>query len=210
MKSKHLIIPVLCISGVIGLFLVLSRVYISSEGDKKYSTLFDDMQGKHITVAKKNGIKDAPLLNPISLNPKEQFLVRIRSSRHLKVGHLTHSQPYLTKEAADELNLIANDFQAQVRQRHLPFCRILVTSLLRTTEDVKRLQEINKNATKDSPHMYGTTFDIAWAFFQCPKPNANGDEYFQILAEVLREHRDAQKIYVRYETRERCFHITVR
>ena len=211
MKTKTLVIVLaLCAVGVIGLFIYLSHSYISCDGDKKYSTVFDDMQGKHITVAKKKAFTGAPLLDATTLKPQVQGLLRIKSNRFLKVGHLTHSLPYLTEESAYELNQIAKDFQAKVRQRHLPYCRILVTSLLRTTEDVKHLQEINKNATKDSPHMYGTTFDIAWAYYQCPKRSANGDEYFKILADVLKEHRDAQKIYVRYETRERCFHITVR
>jgi len=199
-----------CVSSILGVFLFLSHVYVSSEGNKKYSAVFNDLQYKHLPMAKKNAFGSAPLQNRNSFSHQCQELRRIRSNRNYKVAHLTHSLPYLTPHTEEELRSISKDFQVRNKQNGLPYCRILVTSLLRTAEDIERLREVNANSTLDSPHLYGTTFDIAWSFYQCPKRDTDGNQYLSSLAEVLKEHRDAGKIYVRYETKERCFHITVR
>jgi len=199
-----------CVLSILGVFLFLSHVYVSSEGDKKYSAVFNDLQSKHLPVAKKNAFGSAPLQNRNSFSPQGQELRRIRSNRNYKVAHLTHSLPYLTPHTEEELRSIAKDFQIHNKQNKLPYSRILVTSLLRTTEDINRLRKVNANSTIDSPHLYGTTFDIAWSFYQCPRRDTDGNQYLSSLAEVLKEHRNAGKIYVRYETKERCFHITVR
>ena len=199
-----------CVLSILGVFLFLSHVYVSSEGNKKYSAVFNDLQSKHLPVAKKNAFGSAPLQNRNSFSPQGQELRRIRSNRNYKVAHLTHSLPYLTPHTEEELRSIAKDFQIHNKQNKLPYSRILVTSLLRTTEDINRLRKVNANSTIDSPHLYGTTFDIAWSFYQCPSRDTDGNQYLSSLAEVLKEHRNAGKIYVRYETKERCFHITVR
>ena len=191
-------------------FLYLSHIYVPSEGDKHLSVVFNDMQSRHLTVAKKNAFSSAPLQSRDSFSSKGQELRRIRSNRNYKVAHLTHSLPYLTPHTEEELRSIAKDFQVRNKQNGLPYSRILVTSLLRTAEDINRLRKVNANSTLDSPHLYGTTFDIAWSFYQSPKRNSDGNQYLISLADVLKEHRDAGKIYVRYETKERCFHITVR
>jgi len=208
-KWLFIAVSLLCIS-LIAFFVYSSHVYVSSDGDKTYSVVFNDPQAKHLGAAKKKGLTCAPLASATDLNPVELGLTRIHSNRYLKIGHLSHSAPYLTKVAADELNQIAKDFQTQVQERKLPYCRILVTSVLRTAEDVEQLKKVNTNATTMSAHMYGTTFDIAWSYYQSRKRNASGDDYFKVLASVLTEHRDAKKVYVRYETQQRCFHITVR
>ena len=200
----------ICVLCILGIFLFLSRVYVSSEGNNKYTAVYNDLQSKHLPVAKKNAFSSAPLQSRDSFSSKDPELKRIRSNRNYKVAHLTHSLPYLTPHTEEELRSISKDFQVRNKQNGLPYSRILVTSLLRTAEDIERLREVNANSTLDSSHLYGTTFDIAWSFYQCPKRDTDGNQYLSSLAEVLKEHRDAGKIYVRYETKERCFHITVR
>ena len=41
-----------------------------------------------------------------------------------------------------------------------------MTSVLRTQDDVKRLRRRNGNASANSAHFYGTTFDVSWKRFQ--------------------------------------------
>ena len=71
----------------------------------------------------------------------------------------------------------------------------------------------NPNASDNSAHCYGTTFDISYTRYFREKET---DEFMQpfeltkVLGEVLRDHRNAGKILVKYEKKEHCFHITVR
>ena len=81
--------------------------------------------------------------------------------------------------------------------------------MLRTEEDVQGLREENQNAVEDSAHQYGTTFDISWAHFQSYNKKVDGQEYLSILSDVLRKHRKEGRVFVRYEVRQECFHITV-
>ena len=44
--------------------------------------------------------------------------------------------------------------------------RIIVTSILRTEEDVERLMNHNSVAVKNSAHRHATTFDISYRHFE--------------------------------------------
>ena len=94
----------------------------------------------------------------------------------------------------------------------------MVTSVLRTTDDVSSLQRGNKNATTNSCHCYGTTVDIAYNRFL---PLGNGydpnisllrwnEPMKRILSEVLFDLRNNSKCYVKYERKQGCFHLTCR
>lgn len=43
--------------------------------------------------------------------------------------------------------------------------QIIVTSVLRTADDVKRLRRRNGNASANSAHAFGTTFDVSYRRF---------------------------------------------
>ena len=92
--------------------------------------------------------------------------------------------------------------------------RIIVTSLLRTEEDIELLRESgNVNASKNSAHCYATTFDITYARYDKSislGKSADTDTLTEILADVLKELKAQNKCYVKYEIRQRCFHITSR
>lgn len=92
-----------------------------------------------------------------------------------------------------------------------------MTSVLRTKDDVKRLRRRNINASKNSAHFYGTTFDISWKRFQKvededgrPLQDVSPDTLKLVLSEVLRDLKAADKCYVKYELKQGCFHITSR
>lgn len=67
------------------------------------------------------------------------------------------------------------------------------------------------NASANSAHLFGTTFDIAYARFKKSAfRETETDKLKSVLAEVLRDLRNEKRCYVRYEYKQGCFHITVR
>ncbi|MBP5479429.1 MAG: hypothetical protein J6Y15_08730, partial [Bacteroidaceae bacterium] len=97
---------------------------------------------------------------------------------------------------------------------HLP----VITSVLRTTDDVRKLQKGNGNATTNSCHCYGTTVDISYNRFMpitgkhtSSMPLTRMDyDMKQVLSEVLYDLREQEKCYVKYELKQGCYHLTVR
>ena len=99
----------------------------------------------------------------------------------------------------------------------MPLQRFIVTSVLRTKADVARLRQYNGNATENSCHLYGTTFDITYTRYNAlkvpgePRRRAVRDDTLKyILSEVLNDIRQQGRCYVKYEKKQKCFHITVR
>ena len=93
--------------------------------------------------------------------------------------------------------------------------KIIVTSVLRTKDDVKRLRKTNSNASLNSAHFYGTTFDISYNRFDRILPDGKSEEERDeklklVLSEVLRDLKKAGLCYIKYELRQGCFHITAR
>lgn len=90
---------------------------------------------------------------------------------------------------------------------------MIVTSVLRTRDDVRRLRKVNGNASANSAHQYATTFDITYARFErlsLKGEAANNMRLANILGNVLEQMRKENRCYVKYERRQRCFHITSR
>ena len=183
--------------------------------DEKFLTLFNDRNNKHLGSAKKLGIKQ-PLKTRSEAEGVKGSLTAINSNRHYKVDRLTHSMPYLTQGAAGLLDTIGKNFQDSLKSKGLPPASIIVTSVLRTQEDIKRLQESgNPNATSNSAHCYATTFDITHARFDrtrdlLPGKSVQTETFKRVLGEVLHDLKKQKKCYVKYEVRQKCFHITTR
>jgi hypothetical protein len=121
--------------------------------------------------------------------------------------------PYLPPGAASLLSLIGLRFQQELAKSGYRKHRIVVTSLLRTEADVQRLQRTNSNATRNSCHMYATTFDLSYVRFNridTSGSSVDNNTMANILGRVLNELRDSGLCYVKYETQQRCYHITSR
>ena len=88
--------------------------------------------------------------------------------------------------------------------------QLIVTSVLRTMEDVARLRRRNGNATEQSCHLYGTTFDICYNRYQPIERPVRNDTLKWVLSEVLRDMRQQERCYIKYEVKQGCFHMTVR
>ena len=182
-----------------------------------YAALFNDQNGVQLKSAAQFGIKQ-PLKNRNEADDVKDGLVRIRSNSHYKIAKLTHSIPYLTDGAAELLDMIGKNFLDSLESKGLNPNKIIVTSVLRTQEDIKKLQKSgNPNSVSNSAHCYATTFDIAYAYYDknwfknfrfCESVEA--ETFQKVLGEVLRDLRKQKKCYVKYEVKQRCFHITTR
>lgn len=212
MKTRKLtpivLVAFIALLAVAGVIVFRSHSYVTAKGIPVYTAEFADMQAKHIKAAKKLGFQSAPLKGKNDVR-RATGLVKVGSCRYFKVAEMKYGSPYLTQTANDRLHQISKEFCEECRANGLPIARLVVTSMLRTDDDVRELQKHNQNAVEDSPHRYGTTFDISWSHYQCSRRNADGNEYLQILAEILRRQRKDGTIFVRYEKAQRCFHITV-
>ena len=172
---------------------------------------FNDLNDAHLSAAKKIGIAahnvdnilEDEIINKLEpLNDEEAYIV----------DELTHSAPYLVPRAAELLSEIGRSFQDSLVAHHLPPYKIIVTSVLRTGKDVKKLGRRNVNASKNSAHCYATTFDITYKRFHAL---SDEDEVAQIklklvLGEVLRDLKKQGRCYVKHEVKQACFHITAR
>lgn len=178
---------------------------------------FNDMNDTHLAAAKQIGIK--PLASRAGIHKASRKLYLICSNMGFigpepyVVDRLTHSTPFLVKEAADLLYEIGVNFQDSLKNKHLPAYSIVITSVLRTDADVKSLSKRNINASKRSVHCYGTTFDISYKrFVKLDKnaPDARDIDLIAVLSEVLRDLKKQGRCYVKHEVKQACFHTTAR
>ena len=139
-------------------------------------------------------------------------IVKVTTCADYFLDTLIFSRPYLVPEAAATLREIGHRFRDTIAARGGGDYRIKVTSVLRTPQTVRRLRRRNRNAIDSSVHQLGTTFDISYASFvaSSPAPARSVDDLKGILAEVLKAMREENKIWVKYEVGQPCFHITAR
>lgn len=177
-----------------------------------YKSAFNDINETHLEAARSVGLKECPE-SRADIEKSPEGLVLIESNKWFKVDSLTHSVPYLTAASAGVLTGISKAFRDSLSSHDFPQYRVIVTSVLRTKADVKKLRRNNVNATEDSAHCYGTTFDLSYVHYD--KVQEGGDymqpyDLTKLLSEVLRDFKDAGDIYVKYEVKQHCFHITSR
>lgn len=178
-----------------------------------YKDKFRDLQSKQEQAARAIGLSTPPQNRQQAAKMRSQ-LTKIKTNDYYIVDSLTHSIPYLVPVAAAELESIGREFADILQRNGLPHYRFYVTSVLRTKEDIKHLQKSgNVNATTNSCHNYGTTFDLAYFRFNKvtrTREYMHQDNLKLVLGQVLLNHQRAGKIYVKYEYKQACFHITVR
>lgn len=172
---------------------------------------FNDSNAVQLVAAKHLGI--APIQCDSDILHVRRPLVQVRSCREYYVDDLTHSFAFLVPEAAQLLSDIGRAFNDSLAARGGGFYRIKVTSLLRTPATVKKLKKVNRNATGESTHSYGTTFDISYGKFvidSLAEPYRTFEDLKNLLGEVLYDMRAQGRCYVKFEFRQSCFHITAR
>ena len=178
-----------------------------------YAAKFNDKNANHLDAASKVGLKAIPA-NREAVESMRGKMVPIKTSKNYIVDPLTHSVPYLCSGAARELDAIGDAWADILERNGLPHYKFILTSLLRTQDDVSKLQRSgNVNASENSAHCYGTTFDITYTRFEkAEKSNkyAVEDNLKLALGQVLLNEQRAGHIYVKYEFKQACFHITSR
>ncbi len=172
--------------------------------------LFNDSNHVHMEAARALGID--PIHTPADVWHLSRPLVPVRSCREYYVDNLRHSYPYLVPEAARLLADIGHAFNDSLQARGGGAYRLKVTSLLRTPATVGRLRRVNRNASDQSTHVYGTTFDISYSRFICDNDSLprTFEDLKNLLGEVLLDLKRQGRCYVKMERRQACFHITTR
>lgn len=174
----------------------------------KVERTFNDLQSKQIVAAKRLGVTPLNGRKDVAkyLDKSGVKLTKISSNSLYYVRNLAHSVPYLIPEAETLLSDLAREFQRISGSKS----RFEVTSVLRTKEDVKKLQGVNANATTNSCHCYATTFDISYVHFRTDKfdPKSNA-ELREALSQAVSNLRKQGRCYVKFEQKQKCYHITV-
>lgn len=180
-----------------------------------YKRSFPDLNEKHLAVAKTIGI--GSLKDRDEAESMKEKLAHITDNEFYAVDSLTHSIPYLVPRASALLDTIGSNFLDSLTAKGLNPNKVIVTSVLRTQNDVKRLRRRNGNASANSAHCFGATFDVSWKRFKKvedkdgrPLQDVGSDTLKLVLSEVLRDLRQAEKCYIKYELKQGCFHITAR
>lgn len=180
-----------------------------------YKRSFPDLNEKHLAVAKTIGI--GSLKDRDEAEDMKEKLTHIIDNELYAVDSLTHSIPYLVPRASALLDTIGSNFLDSLTAKGLNPNKVIVTSVLRTQNDVKRLRRRNGNASANSAHCFGATFDVSWKRFKKvedkdgrPLQDVGSDTLKLVLSEVLRDLRQADKCYIKYELKQGCFHITAR
>ena len=178
-----------------------------------YKHKFNDLQSKQIQAAQAIGLPRPPR-DREDAAAMRKHLTLIATNDNYVVEELTHSVPYLVPAAKRELDAIGAEWADILQRNGLPHYRFYVTSVLRTQEGIKRLQKSgNVNSVSKSCHCYGTTFDLAYMRYDKvtrTRDYMTEDNLKLVLGQVLLNHQRAGKIYVKYEWKQSCFHVTVR
>lgn len=181
----------------------------------RFCDAFPDSNNVQLAAAQEHGV--APVKNRLDAEKRRKELVYIGASQYYCIDKLKSSTPYLVPRAAILLNDIGQSFMDSLTTKNVPLHKFIITSVLRTREDVDKLRGTNKNATVNSCHLYGTTFDICYnRYTRVNDPDGkqarstSNDTLKWILSEVLRDMRTSGRCYIKYEVKQGCFHITVR
>ena len=181
-----------------------------------FGRTFPDLQDVHIVAARKWGV------SPV----EDREEAEMRKDELVYVG----SNPYYTMDKQMSIpsliwclgpvtfcEKISRNFLDSLAIKDIPLHTLIVTSVLRTENDVRRLRRFNCNASEESCHRFGTTFDICYNRYNTvshpDRPErrpVRNDSLKWVLSEVLRDLREQELCYVKYEVKQGCFHITVR
>ena len=180
-----------------------------------FKACFPDTQMVQLQAAMKWGVKRVKDREDAERRKNE--LVYVGANPYYHVDRLYSSIPYLVPRAAVLLQDIGSAFFDSLYVKGVPLHRVIVTSVLRSEADVKKLRRHNGNATENSCHLYGTTFDICYNRYETVE-NPDGparravrnDSLKYVLSEVLRDMREQGRCYIKYEVKQGCFHMTVR
>lgn len=184
-------------------------------GVLSYSKAFPDSNDVQYAVATRLGVSS--VRDRDEAEQRKSELVYMAASPYYHVDPLRNSIPYLIPRAAVLLNDIGRNFFDSLYVKNIPLHQFIVTSVMRSQEDLEKLKLVNHNVSDNSCHLYGTTFDIGYNRYKTvedpdgPHRRLVRDDTLKwVLSEVLRDLREQGRCFVKYEKKQGCFHITVR
>lgn len=179
-----------------------------------FKNTFPDNNDVQLEAAGRYGVE--PVKDRLEAENRKKDLVYVGSNPYYHVDNLKNSIPYLVPRAAVLLQDIGRTFFDSLQMKGIPLHKIIVTSVLRTKDDVQKLRSRNGNATENSCHLYGTTFDICYNRYRTVEdPDGperrcvRNDTLKWVLSEVLRDFREQNRCHIKYEVKQGCFHMTV-
>lgn len=184
--------------------------------DVKFAKEFNDKNDVQLEVAQAIGVP--PVQNREAAEKLKTKLVKLEDTDTYVIDSLTHSIPYLIPSAKELLDDIGRIFQDSLSAKGLNPNKLIVTSVLRTEDDIAALRKHNVNASENSTHRYGTTFDLSyWRYVKIAELRGRPyedvpPEYLRAtLSQVLKDlHDQGNRCFVKYEKKQNCFHITVK
>jgi len=223
------------ISGLVVSFLILVVIYIAGPKDINrgfryqvnnilgvrcndyrqalYSKKLSDKIPEYIGKSSLSGIVKCRNEKEILERVSQGTLFEVKNGNGFFIEKLSHSYPYLTKDGKDLLIDIGKRFREKVSETRLRGSRFKITSVTRTADKLKRLREVNSNASVSSPHLYGNAFDISYMRFTTRKWFLTScDKKFlkEALAEVIWKLREEKRCWATYEVKQSCFHVVSR
>lgn len=176
---------------------------------------FPDQNDVQLASAQKYGV--TPVTDRAEAEQRKKELVYVGSNPYFYVDKLKNSIPYLVPRASYLLQSIGSNFFDSLQVKGIPLHKIIVTSVLRSKADVEKLRGHNGNATQNSCHLYGTTFDICYNRYKTvedpdgpSRRKVTNDTLKWVLSEVLNDMRQNGQCHIKYEVKQGCFHITVK
>ena len=184
--------------------------------DVKFAKEFNDKNDVQLEVAQAIGVP--PVQNREAAEKLKTRLVKLEDTDTYVIDSLTHSIPYLIPSAKELLDDIGRIFQDSLSAKGLNPNKLIVTSVLRTEDDIAALRKHNVNASENSTHRYGTTFDLSyWRYVKIaefrgrPYEDVPPEYLRATLSQVLKDlHDQGNRCFVKYEKKQNCFHITVK
>lgn len=176
--------------------------------------MLDDLNDIQLEHAQIGGLKhtfdtDSDFQAALDSLLTNDVLIYVEDCRYFKVDELHNSHPYLVPAAINLLKDIGVEFQKRLKSNHLKAYRFILTSMLRTDESQHKLKRYNRNATSESAHRYGTTFDITYNQFLDGDNPVYPPKVRTIFTQTLIAMRQQCRFLIKREIHQSCFHMTV-
>jgi hypothetical protein len=217
MKKKYLLFFLSVFLIVLILLFLLRRPIM-----RKWHDLFGNNKGQMDSSCPKCGqlftdgvaVQNQAYLRS-EIQPQENFddlylleekgmLKEVKSGEDFTIDDLDFSVPLLDPKAIRFLDVLSERYRNECLQSNLNYAPFSISSLTRSIESSRKLQEKNGNAIENSGHLRGKTFDIS--YITPKKESAQKKLFIKTLSALRREGH----CYVKYEMNQKCLHITVR
>lgn len=178
-----------------------------------FSKKLTDKIPDYIGKSSLSGVAKCKDEKEILLKVSQGKLYEVKNGNGFVIVELSHSYPYLTIEGKELLLEIGKRFREKISETRLRGSIIKVTSVTRTTDNLRRLRQVNSNASASSPHLYGNAFDLSYIRFTSRKwflTNCDKKYLKEALAEVIWKLREEKRCWATYEVKQSCFHVVSR